>query len=431
MKTTRRKFLINTGLTAGGALLMPTIIPSCVRGANDKINLGMIGTGDHGINWNLDAYLKLSDCRVVAVCDVDRKRMLKAKAMADNQYKNKDCATYDDFRDLLLKRDIDAVQISTPDHWHVPLSILSIQAGKDVCCEKPTLTIGQGRILCDVVGRHDRIYQTSLEDRSLSPYHRMAELVRNGRIGKLQKIVCGLPGAYSERYSFNDLTTQPVPVDFNYDMWLGPAPEAPYSPGRCHWNFRWIFAYSGGSITDWGSHIIDTAQRANGTEKSGPVEVEGTGIFGTGIYDSAHTYKLTYKYGNGVIMEVHSEKVEITCTGSDGWLSVQGWNGKLEASSDEILNSVIGPEEVHLSTDVSEHANFLKCIRSRQKTYHPVEDLHRVSTITHMGNIAMLLKRKLMWDPVKEEFINDPEANAMRSREERDPWKVRKLIVDS
>jgi myo-inositol 2-dehydrogenase / D-chiro-inositol 1-dehydrogenase len=250
MKTTRRKFLINTGLTAGGIIVLPTIIPSCVRGANDKINLGMIGTGDHGINWNLDAYLKLDDCRVVAVCDVDRKRMLKAKAMVDNQYKNKDCSTYDDFRDLLLRKDIDAVQISTPDHWHVPLSILTIQAGKDVCCEKPTLTIEQGRILCDVVGRNDRIYQTSLEDRSLSPYLQMAELVRNGRIGKLQKIVCGLPGAYSERYSFNDLTTQPVPKDFNYDMWLGPAPEVPYSPGRCHWNFRWILDYSGGSITD-------------------------------------------------------------------------------------------------------------------------------------------------------------------------------------
>lgn len=429
MTISRRTFILNTGLIAGGTIVVPTIIPSCVKGANDKINLAMIGTGDHGITWNLVAYLKQNNCKVIAACDVDSERVLKAKTMIDSRYKNQDCKTFSDFREVLARKDIDAVQISTPDHWHVPISVLAIQAGKDVCCEKPTHTIEQGRVLCNVVGKHDRVYQTSLEDRSLFPYHRMAELARNGRIGKIQKIVCGLPGAYNQQYQFGDFTVQSPPKGFDYEMWLGPAPEAPYCPGRCHWNFRWIFDYSAGSIADWGAHIIDTAQRALGTEKSGPISVEGTGFFGTDLYNTAHTYHLTYEYANGAIMEVHSEKVEIRIEGTDGWLFVNGWNGTLEASSEEILKSEIGPDEIHLSTDESEHANFLKCIKTREETYHPVEDVHRNSTIEHMGNISMILGRKLQWDLQKEEFVNDAEANAMRSKPERDPWKLKDLVV--
>lgn len=429
MTISRRTFIRNTGLIAGGTIVVPTIIPSCVKGANDKINLAMIGTGDHGITWNLVAYLKLNNCKVIAACDVDSERVLKAKTMIDSRYKKMDCKTFSDFREVLARKDVDAVQISTPDHWHVPISVLAIQAGKDVCCEKPTHTIEQGRVLCNVVGKHDRVYQTSLEDRSLFPYHRMAELARNGRIGKIQKIVCGLPGAYNQQYQFGDFKVQSPPKGFDYEMWLGPAPEAPYCPGRCHWNFRWIFDYSAGSIADWGAHIIDTAQRALGTEKSGPISVEGTGIFGTDLYNTAHTYHLTYEYASGAIMQVHSEKVEIRIEGTDGWLYVNGWNGTLEASSEEILKSEIGPGEIHLSTDTSEHANFLKCIKTRQETYHPVEDVHRNSTIEHMGNISMLLGRKLQWDLQKEEFVNDPEANAMRSKPERDPWKLKDLII--
>jgi len=425
----RRQFISQAGIAAGGAILVPTLIPSCVKGANDKINLAMIGTGDHGITWNLAAYLKLDNCRVIAACDVDSERVGKAKTMIDSRYKNQDCMTYSDFREVLLRKDVDAVQISTPDHWHVPISVLSIQAGKDVCCEKPTHTIAQGRILCDVVAKHDRVYQTSLEDRSLFPYHRMAELARNGRIGKIQKIVCGLPGAYNQRYQYGDFKVQEPPKGFDYEMWLGAAPEVPYCPGRCHWNFRWIFDYSGGSITDWGTPIVETRQGSIGKEKAGPTEVEGTGIFGTGIYDTAHTYRLTYRYENGTVMEVHSEKVQIEIYGTDGWLKVNGWRGELEASNPEILKSEIGPNEIHLSTDESEHVNFLKCIRSRAETYHPVEDVHRNSTIEHIGNIAMLLKRKLKWDLQKEEFTDDPEANAMRSRPERDPWKLKDLVV--
>lgn len=431
MKITRRKFIRNTGLLAGGSLVVPVIIPSCSFGANDRINIGMIGTGDHGTNWNLAAYLKLDNCRVVTACDVDRSRAENAKAMIDKKYGNKDCRVYTDFRDVLERKEIDAVQISTPDHWHVPIAAIAIKKKKDVCCEKPTLTIKQGRFLSDLVAGSDRIFQTSIEDRSVQQYHRMAELVRNGRIGKLQKMRVGLPGAYSKLYYFNpDPTEQPVPEDFNYDMWLGPAPLAPYSAGRCHYNFRWINDYSGGALSDWGAHMIDNAQWMNGSEKTGPVEVSGSGSApASGLYNAYDKFRLTYTYANGVQMDVHSDFVEIYCEGTEGWILVKDWRGKLEASSPEILNSVIGEKEIHLYMDESEHVNFLKCIKSRKPVFEPVEDLHRTSTIAHIGNIAMKLGRKLAWDPVKEEFVNDPEADALRSRPERDPWTIDKILA--
>lgn len=417
-------------MIAGGTMIIPTIIPSCAFGSNDRINIGMIGTGSHGISWNLAAYLKLVDCRVVAVNDVDSSRMLKAKSIIDEKYKNSDCRTFDDFRELIDRRDIDAVQISTPDHWHVPISMLALSKKKDVCCEKPTLTVPQGRLLSDFVRKSGRIFQSSLEDRSIPQYHRMAELVRNGRIGKLIKMRVGLPGAYSKEYYYNtDPTEQPVPKGFNYDMWLGPSPVAPYSAGRCHYNFRWINDYSGGSLADWGAHMIDNAQWTMGTEKSGPVEVAGEGTAPeSGLYNAFNWYKLNYTYENGVVLEVHSDFVEIYAEGTEGWLQIKDWRGNLIASSPEIFNSVIADNEIRLYTDESEHVNFLKCVRSRKQTYHPVEDMHRTATMAHIGNIAMKLKRKLRWDPVKEEFPGDAEANAMLVRTEREPWSIKTLL---
>ncbi|MBN2762489.1 MAG: Gfo/Idh/MocA family oxidoreductase [Bacteroidales bacterium] len=427
MQINRRNFL-KSGLITGSAFMMPTIIPSCAFGSNDQITIGMIGTGSHGIGWNLAAYLKLDDCRVIAACDVDNSRVLKAKSTIDKKYRNRDCRIYNDFRELLERNDIDAVQISSPDHWHVLMSIMAIQKKKDVCCEKPTLTIKEGRLLSDCISRSDQIYQTSLEDRSVFQYHRMAELVRNGRIGRLQRIRVGLPGVHNLQNRI-DTTIQPVPEGFDYEMWLGPAPYAPYSPGRCHGTFRYISEYSGGSLTDWGAHLLDTAQRINGTEKSGPIEVKGNGINpNTGIFDTFEEYNLTYKYENGVILDVHSNFVELYCEGTDGWLLIKGWSGPLESSSEEILNSVIGDNEIHLDTDSSEHENFLKCIKTRTPVFHPVEDMHRTSTLTHIGNIAMKLQRKLKWDPVNEEFINDFEANSMRNRVGRAPWVLEDIL---
>ena len=192
----------------------------------------------------------------------------------DERYGNEDCFATKDFREVLARKDIDAVMISTPDHWHTLISVMAIQAGKDVQCEKPTLTIDEGKILIEAVRKHKKVFQTSTEDRSVPEYHRMAELVRNGRIGKLQRIEVILP---KQPNGPGDPTPQPVPPELDYDMWLGPAPYAPYTKDRVHFNFRWIWDYSGGIICDWGAHLFDTAQWANDTERSGPVEIEGTG----------------------------------------------------------------------------------------------------------------------------------------------------------
>jgi len=231
------------------------------------------------MGWNLPPFLAMEDVRILAVCDVDKNRMMEAKKVVDETYQNKDCSTYNDFRELLTRKDIDAVMISTPDHWHVPMSILATQAGKDVICEKPTLTIHEGRILCNVIEKTSRVYQTSIEDRAIPVYHRMAELVRNGYIGQLQKMIIKVPDMNIIEMLTTSTETQPVPEGFDYDMWLGPAPVAPYSPGRCHWNFRWISDYSGGMLTDWGAHYVDTAQWANDSDTSGPISVEGKGEY--------------------------------------------------------------------------------------------------------------------------------------------------------
>ena len=429
LKTPRRTFLKNAVLSTAGILSLPTMISSCVKGANDKINVALIGTGEHALMRNLNNYLEIEGCRVVALCDVDSQRLAVAAERTNKKYGNNKVDTYSDFRELLLRDEIDAIQISTPDHWHAYLSVASLKAGKHVCCEKPTLTIKQGRIMVDQVEKYGKIFQTSLEDRSLYPYHRMAELVRNGRIGELVKIRVGLPGAYVYRGN-TDLITQTVPDHFDYDMWLGPAPYAPYSPGRCHWNFRWIEDYSGGNLTDWGAHLIDNAQWCNGSEKWGPVEVEGVGSKPLGgVYNTFNKYNLKYKYENGVELDVHSDSIEIFCEGTEGWLLVKGWNGELEASSHNILTTVIDENEIHLDTASNEQVNFIDCIKNNIMPFHPVEDLHRTSTIAHMGNIAMKLHRKLNWDPQKEEFISDDEANSMLTRPERAPWELKEIVI--
>jgi predicted dehydrogenase len=300
---------------------------------------------------------------------------------------------------------------------------MAVKAGKDVQCEKPTLTIDEGKILVRTVRAHNKVFQTSTEDRSLSVYHRMAELVRNGRIGKLQKIEVILPRQPSRP---GDPTPQPVPPELDYDMWLGPAPYAPYTKDRVHFNFRWIWDYSGGIICDWGTHLFDTAQWANDTEHTGPVEIDGTGThWEGGLYDTVKDYDVTYRYANGVVMTCKPGSPSIKFIGSDGWVGNRGWIGRLEASSDEILNSKIGPDEVHLYTNPKgEHRDFLDCVKSREDPYFPVDIGHRVATVCHLANLSIRLGRKLKWDPEKEVFPGDDEANSMLCRPMREPWSL-------
>jgi len=428
----RRSFLRGITTAAFAASIAPQIVPSSVLGMggatspNNRTTVGFIGTGDHGVNWNLGPYLRHKDAQVVAACDVDSNRLFRAQETINDRYKNEDCFTTKDFREILARKDIDTVMISTPDHWHTIISILAVQAGKDVQCEKPTLTIDEGKLLIKAVRKHKRVFQTSTEDRSIPLYHRMAELVRNDRIGKLQRIEVILP---QQPQKPGDPTPQPVPKELDYDVWLGPAPLAPYTRDRVHYNFRWIQDYSGGVISDWGAHLFDTAQWANDTERSGPVEIEGTGTFWSGgLYNTVKDYDVTYRYANGVVMTCKPGNPSIKFIGSEGWVGNTGWRGPLQASSQNILDSQIGPNETHLYTNPNgEHDDFLKCVRSRKDPYFPVDIGHRVSTVCHLANIAIKLDRKLKWDPKREHFVGDEEANKMLDRPRRDPWQLPKV----
>jgi predicted dehydrogenase len=428
-KVNRRQFLRKIIGASAGVVGFPYLVQSSALGkagtvaASERITIGFIGVGGHGRAVNLKNFLGNADAQAVAVCDVETKHMNIARDMVNTKYGNKDCATYKDFRKIIERDDIDAVMISTPDHWHVPISIMAARAGKDVECEKPTLTVEEGRILCETMKRYNRVFQWSTEDRSVDVYLRMCELVRNGRIGKVHTIRVELPSGPDTP---GDPTPMPVPDGFDYDMWLGPAPYAPYTKDRIHWNFRWIHDYSGGMLTDWGAHLLDGAQWGNDSEHTGPVEVEGKGEFWReGLYNSAKEFKIEYKYPDGVRLIVTSGTPSLRFEGSEGWIGNRGWRAKLQAEPKSILDSVIGPNEIHLYTcKAGEQRNFLDCVKSRKDCYFPPEIGHRCFTIAHIGNISMLLGRKLKWDPDKERFINDEQANRMLSRWMRSPWRL-------
>ena len=414
-----------------GALVgaAPLVVPSRVLGLNNqaapsnRITLGFIGVGGHGRDYNLRSHLELEDTQVVAVCDVFKSRSEQAKALVDKKNGNTDCRTYGDFRGLLASKDVDAVVISTPDHWHVPISLAAVAAGKDVQCEKPTLTIAEGRTLVDAVAKHKRVYRVGLEDRSLIYYNKMCEIVRNGGIGKLERIFVKLPAG--EIFPKEEPT--PPPPDLNWEMWLGPAPFHPYSPTRTGaQQWRNIRDYSGGKFTDWGAHILDTAQIANFAEKSGPVEVEGEGkIPPDAMTTMPVEYKVRYRYANGVEMLVESGAVAIRFEGTDGWVGNNGWLGALKASSEEVLRRTY-PKETNKMWPLQppEHRNFIDCVKSRKDPTYTAEDGQRLSTVMHIGNIAIELGRKLKWDPQTESFVGDEAANRLRSRESRD-WKAK------
>jgi predicted dehydrogenase len=266
---TRRDFLKNSAMTV---LTLPTIITSSVRGANapsNRITIGCVGLGAQG-SWIIKGFMSQPGTQVVAVCDVDSNHREKAQDTAGLPAKS----AYNDFRDLLARDDIDAVVVAAPDHWHVPISIAAAKAGKDIYCEKPlTLTIAGGRALCDTVKRYGRVLQTGSQQRSDSRFRFACELVRNGRIGKLHTIRVEIPR--NTRPNPIDWRVEEVPEGFDYDMWLGPAPWAPYTKHRCHYEFRFIFDYSGGQITNWGAHYLDIAQWGNGSDYTGPVEIVG------------------------------------------------------------------------------------------------------------------------------------------------------------
>ena len=426
-RTISRRQAVGGGLAAAaGVAGVPMVLPSRVVGAaapSKRVTLGFIGVGSHGHGYNLNNFLQHGDAQAVAVCDVFKSRAAKAKATVDKKYGNRDCRTYQDFRDVLARQDIDAVVISTPDHWHVPISLMALDAGKDVFCEKPTLTIAEGRTLVDTVAKHRAVFQVGLEDRSVIHYHKMSEIVRSGGIGKLHTIRVKLPGGTD----FPQEKPVPVPADLDWNMWLGPAPVSPYTPSRTGpQQWRNIRDYAGGKLADWGAHLLDTAQVGNFAEASGPVEVDGEGY----VPENSMTtmpirYNIKYRYANDVVMHVESGSVAIRFEGDAGWVGNVGWRGRLQASSKDILLKKYSPQDSRIwPRPPGEHRNFLDCVKSRQPTTYTAEADQRLSTVMHIGNIAIELGRKLRWDPSTESFVNDNAANALRSRTAREDWKT-------
>lgn len=419
-----QRFNRRTFLQASAAALIATR----ARGQDtpppgEQITVGCIGLGIHGGGYNLDHFLDIPEARILAVCDVFADRRVAAKEKVDAAYGNHDCTVHNDFREILAHDDIDAVVISTPDHWHVLMSVMAARAGKDVFCEKPTLTIAEGRTLVDVVRETGVIYQGGIEDRSVEIYHRMAELVRNGALGTLERIRVALPPGDA----FPKEEPAPVPEGLDYELWLGPAPFSPYTPtklGAQQW--RNHFDYSGGKLTDWGAHLMDTAQVALFEEHGGPVSVSGTGEFPVDcMANTATTYDIHYRYAGGVTMQVKSDGAGIGFYGSDGWIKSNGWRSPIEASSPEILARVFPPDANRMyPLPKGEHQAFIDGVKARKMPYYSPEDIHRLSTAMHLGNIAMRLGRALTWDPVKEEFPGDDEANALRGLPMREPWTL-------
>ena len=449
----RRRNFIRTSAAAAGAVVAhsvaPSIIPASALGRagrpapSDRITMGVIGTGNQGTG-NMLRFLNDERVQVVAVCDVNEESpgywsgriagREPARQLVDWHYANDTlsgtytgCASYEDFRDVIAREDIDTIHTALPDHWHAIPTIMAAKAGKDIYGEKPlSLTIEDGRAMSDAVLDNNRIFQTGSQQRSDFRFRRACELVRNGRIGELVTVKCGLPsGTPDLGRTANRRQTEPIPKGFNYDMWLGPAPDAPYSPARCHVNYRWIMDYSGGQVTDWGGHHPDIAQWGMNTEHTGPVAIKNPeGVFSTDApWNTAVSFYFECHYANGVQLIV-SDRFErgVTFEGSEGmiWVTRGNWN----ASDASLLTSEIGEGEIHLPKSENHFRNFIDCVISREQPVAPIEAAHRSITIGHLGNIAMTLGRDLAWNPEQEEFIDDEEANAMRSRPMRGSWTL-------
>jgi predicted dehydrogenase len=428
-KSSRRMFLRNTAITAGSLVFAPVFCRASAASysANERINIGFIGTGKRGTNL-LRTFVRQAGVRAVAVCDVDSNKMHRAREVAEEYYSsvsNERCAVYNDYRAVLVRRDVDAVVIGTPDHWHAIPAITACEVGKDVYCEKPlSLTVAEGRAMVRAARKYKRVFQTGSQQRSSFEFRHACELVRSGYIGRLVKVQANIAaGGWPVCSRECELGGEPVPEDLDWDMWLGPAPRRPYHSeiapdisfdGFPHW--RYFRDYSGGLMTDWGAHHFDIAQWALGMDESGPVEVippkEGTD--GT----------LVYVYSNGVELrrENFGGGLGILFTGTEG--SIEVYRGWIQTKPASLVRKVITPSDIQLHRSDNHYADWLKAIRERTRPVADVEAGHRSATVCHIGNIATRLGRGLRWDAAAEVFVRDEEANKMLWRSMRSPWRL-------
>jgi myo-inositol 2-dehydrogenase / D-chiro-inositol 1-dehydrogenase len=450
----RRKF-VQTSITAiAGTIILPTIVPSSIFGKNapsNKIIIGQIGFGRIAMTHDLPETMSYDIALIKAVADVDKNRASQGKQFIEEFYLKKtgkadyvDVKMYSDYREMLLDKSIDAVIISTPDHWHAQPAIEAALAGKDIYVQKPTsLTVKEGRLLSDVVKHKKVILQVGTQQRSMPQFRIAAELVRNGRIGKLETVKIGLPGDPSGP----EASEMPIPANLNYDMWLGSTPEVYYTEMRVHSQNSmidrpgWLRCeqFGAGMITGWGQHHFDSAAWGMDTELTGPLSVEAVTKFPkSGLWDVHGDFMAKAEYQNGITMLTSTGYPNgIRYEGTEGWIfvtrgaytaspsdpiSAENSSKALDASDPEILTSVIKENETHLYISDNQHGNWLDCIKSRKEPISPVEAGHRACTVCLITHIAMKLERKLNWNPKKEIFIHDKEANKLLSRSQRAPY---------
>ncbi|HZF62885.1 MAG TPA: Gfo/Idh/MocA family oxidoreductase [Chitinophagaceae bacterium] len=468
IQNSRRKFLGNSLKLAAGSIAVnsfPTIVPSTVFGKNapsNKINIGQIGCGRIATTHDLPETFKYDVARIIAIADVDRARLAGGKRLIESWYDKKtgksryiDVKTYEDYHGMLSNNDIDAVIISTPDHWHAQPAIEAALAGKHIYLQKPTsLTIEEGRQMSNIVQKSGVVFQLGSQQRSLNPwpqFKKACELVRNGRIGKLHTVHVGLPSDPAG----GSTTEMPVPENLNYDMWLGSTPFVYYTMDRVHSPTDvesrpgWLRheQFGAGMITGWGVHHIDIAHWAMNSELTGPVEIEGWAHFPkSGLWNVHGDYEVKAKYANGIKMLMSSKNPNgIRFEGSEGWIFVSrgdvgvtatdpgaGNRQKgFEASDPTLYSSVTGPAEVRLYESAEQHGNWLDCIQSKKKTISPVEVAHRSCSACLVAHAAMKMGQKLYWDPKTERFKGNVEANKLLSRPQRYPYGTNYIIDKS
>jgi len=456
----RRKFINKTALGTAAAVAFPAIVPASVLGKDapsNKINIGQIGCGRIARDHDIRDTIRFDSARYVAVCDLDSKRLEDAKVLVDSFYKEKtgkdkymDTKMYGDYREMLRNKDIDAVVISTPDHWHSQPAMEAALAGKDIYLQKPTsLTVKEGQQLRAAVQQKNVILQVGTQQRAMPQFRVAAELVRNGRIGKLHTVKIGLPGDPGGP----EVTEMPVPENLNFDMWLGATPELPYNelgvhPQNDYSRPGWLRNrnYGAGMITGWGQHHYDSAAWGMNTELEGPISVEALSEFPkSGFWNVHGDFLVKQEYENGITVYTSGGYTNgVKYIGDDGWIFVS--RGAYQASASDpvdkeksaqalnasdpaILTSAIGANEIHLEKIDDQHGNWLDCIKTRKAPISPIEKGHKACTICLISDIAMQFDRKLDWNPDTELFINDDEANKMLSRSQRKPYGTDSIKV--
>ena len=441
-KVSRRQFLQSSAALAAA----PYFIPSTVLGKDggvapsNRIAMVHIGVGGQG-GYHLDVQSKRNDIQIVGVCDVDRGHLDKAREKLKGAYGSDSGIDFvQDFRQLLENKDkFDAALIATPDHWHALTTISMLKNGKDCYTEKPlTRTIAEGRAVADTAKRYGRVVQTGSHERSNPKSRYVADVVRNGYLGKISRVEVNMP--VTNHGPIPNRTPTEPPAELDYDLWLGPAPYKPYFADakasengktyqRCHFWFRYQLDYATGEMSDRGAHILDIVQMILDKDGSGPVEAYGNGVQGDGKggeFDSFMKYDFNIKYADGVVVHGTSEGDDSTrglkVIGENGWINVHIHGCALTASDPKLLDIQFKPSDTTVGRSQGHHQNFYDAIRSRGDTVANAEIGHRTVSVCHITTIAMLLGRTLQWDPVKERFVGDPDANEYLNYTYRSPW---------